>query len=253
MPDRRQRDHLGALIGGAALALVPVPRPLRYRLRLRFPAAAPRADALADRAILVILVAAVACAVLAAGPHRWLPAGVDRFWLVGAGLGFALGIPFALDRRVLRRRLRDLPPLEIPAPPLAVAGDPHAPAAAALAAGDPAEAALLLAPAVAADPPDVDALRLAALAAVAIGDWRVARACALRAVKVDPGRWQVLVEIGTALCRGGRFSDGVRMLEQAVQSSRGSPSAQFALAQGLATAGRLREAVAILDRVERRR
>ena len=241
------RSALTSRLGGIALALTPLPRGVRYRLRLRAPHAAHHADRISDRAAEAISVLAATCLVGAALPERVLPSGLQRFWLVGATLGLVLGIPFALERRGLRRRLADMPPAGDALRLTVVAGEPFADATAALAAGDPERAAVLLAPAVIGDAPDPTALALRALAAAAVRDSRTARAFALRAVQVDERRWDVLARTGLALCQHGGFAEGVRLLERAALLIDDT-EAELMLAQGLAAAGRLREAVAALDR-----
>jgi Tfp pilus assembly protein PilF len=119
----------------------------------------------------------------------------------------------------------------------------------ALTAGDPAGAvSALVEPLAADDPPDVEAHRLRALAAAAVGDQRIARAYALRTLQLDPGRWDALTDTGLVLCRSGRTREGCRLLQRAAEAAEGDRRAELALAQGLAMAGRLRDAVAALDR-----
>jgi hypothetical protein len=236
---------VGDLLLGIVLALVPMPRGVRYRLRLRAPGAARRADRLAGAALPVIGITVVGLLVAAIPPG---PPTSLRLWSVGAAVGLATGIPFALERRGWRRRIATLPPLAEP-----VASGPHTgeatrAAAEALDRGDVAAAGALLAELE--DEPDPERLRLAALHAARAGRGGAARLQALRASQLDPGRWDVLLDAGVALCRRGHFTAGVRLLERGVELSGRSRPALLLLASGEAVAGRLREAVTVLDEIE---
>jgi Flp pilus assembly protein TadD len=94
---------------------------------------------------------------------------------------------------------------------------------------------------------DPEALRLAALLSARTGRARAARLQALRAAQLDPARWDALLDTGVALCRRGRFAEGVRLLERGAELAGRSQPALLLLAAGDATAGRLREAVSVLD------
>ncbi|HEY0409457.1 MAG TPA: hypothetical protein VGE42_04245, partial [Candidatus Dormibacteraeota bacterium] len=147
----------------------------------------------------------------------------------------------------LRRRVAGIPPL---AEPVAVGAHTTArtrPAAEALDRGDPAPAAALAGALGDDEGRDPEALRLAALAAARTGRVRAAGLAALRASQVDPARWDALLDTGAALCRRGRFAEGVRLLERGAELSGRSPAALLVLAAGSAVAGRLREAVGALD------
>lgn len=205
---------MGAWPLAVVLALLPMPRTPRYRLRLAAPAAAARADRLAATALPVIVVATLGLLAAAIAPGT--PSSL-RLWSVGAAIGIATGIPFALERRMLRRRAASIPPL--PEPVLEA-------------------------------DPGPDGLRSEALLAAHAGRGREARLLALRAAQIDPGRWDVLLDTGAALCRRGRFADGVRLLERGVDLSRRSRPALVLLAAGAATAGRLKEAAAAMDEAE---
>ena len=233
--------------GGASLAralallVAPLPRGARQRLRLRHPEAAERADRLADLAIVPIGVGVVVFSALALS--RRVPGDPPWLYPAGAALGLATGIPHALDRRSLRRRLRQAPRPRPPLPP-----DPPLPASAALdqlLGGDPAAAAASLAP-LGADPA-ADDLRLRALVAAARGDHRQARAFALRAIQADPARPRVLAETGLLLAGRGRFVEAVRLCEQARRMAPGDRDTGLALVEAQRLAGRLRDAAATLD------
>jgi hypothetical protein len=202
---------VGAWALAVLVALLPMPRNVRYRLRLAAPAAAGHADRLAGAALPMIVVA-VLVLVAAAIPPGTQPS--LRLWAVGAAIGLVTGIPFALERRSLRRRIAGLPPLPDP--------DPGA-------------------------DPGPDGLRSAALVAARAGRSREARLDALRAAQVDSRRWDVLLDTGAALCRRGRFADGIRLLERGADLSGRTRAALLLLAAGNATAGRLREAAAAMD------
>lgn len=225
---------------------------VRARLRAwraRSPGASRRLDRLADASPLILAGLCAVAVVAAVLPSAALPPGLDRVWLIGAAVGLATGVPFAADRRSLRRRVRDLPPAPDPLAVAPAPGAPHREAALALAAGDvDAAVAALTGPLAAADPPDVEAHRLRGLAAAAAGDRRTARAYALRTQQLDGARWDALTDTGLVLCRGGNGREGRRLLLRAVDVSAGDPAAEMALAQGLAMSGRLRDAVAALDR-----
>jgi hypothetical protein len=226
------------------LALLPMPRSLRYRWRLAAPAAARRADHLAAAALPLIAVATLALLGAALLPATPPPL---RLWSAGAAVGLATGIPFSVERRRLRRRVAGIPPL---GEPVAVGMHTTAltrPAAEALDRGDPEPAAALPGALDDEEGPEPEALRLAALAAVRTGRVRASRLAALRASQLDPARWDVLLDTGAALCRRGRFAEGVRLLERGAELSGRSPAALLVLASGDAAAGRLREAVSALD------
>lgn len=231
---------------GAVLALAPIPRALRYRLRLRRPDAAAAADRVADASLAALLaVTAMTVAAAFVVPRRLM------LLPLFAAVGLLTGVPYVIERRSLRRRLRTLVP---PADPLtAIVEGPHAEAARILAL-DPIAAAALLGEALAERPADVDALVLRALAAAAAGDPRTARACALATLQRDRTRWRVLADTGTVLCRRGHFGEGLRLLRRAVDAAppAAERDAERALAAGLAVSGRLREAAQSLDRVEGR-
>jgi hypothetical protein len=233
-------------LAAVALALLPMPRSVRFRWRLSAPAAAVRADHLAGAAPAALWTGILALLGAAAWPgqHPSL-----RLWSVGAAIGLATGIPLVLERRGLRRRVASLPPLAEP-PALGTHSTAATRAAAvALDAGDPAEAAALLAPPLD-EGTDPEALRLGALLEARSGRTRPARLLALRASQLDPARWDALLDTGAALCRRGRFAEGVRLLERGVELSGRAPAALLVLAAGDATAGRLREAVSALDEAE---
>ncbi len=232
---------LATRCAGVLLAVAPMPRPTRYRLRLRHRAAAAVSDRLADRALPVLLLGIVVLAVIGLLPR--VDAALRLFWL-GSALGLLTGLPYVHERRRLRRRLRDLPPAADPLEDLGAAL-PDDPAVALLLAGD-ARGAL---DAVAGrDRDDAAALRVGAVAAAALGDHRAARARALRAVQVEPPVWQVPAETGLYLCRQGRFGEGIRLLERAAEVAGGHYWAELTLANGMAMAGRLREAAEAFDR-----
>jgi tetratricopeptide (TPR) repeat protein len=234
---------VGGWLVAVALVLVPMPRSLRYRLRLAAPTAARRADRFAGAAL--PLIAAAILALLVATLRPGSPPSL-RLWLVGAAIGLATGVPFALERRSLRRRVSAIAPL---AEPSAVGAHTTAgtrAAAEALDGGDTAGAETLLAPLVEAGS-DPEALRLAALLSARTGRARAARLQALSAAQLDPARWDALLDTGVALCRRGRFAEGVRLLERGAELSGRSRPALLLLAAGDATAGRLREAASALD------
>jgi hypothetical protein len=236
---------MGAWPLALVLALLPMPRSLRYRVRLGAPLAARRADVLATAALPLIVVGVLALLTAAIPPST---APSLRLWSVGAAIGLASGIPFALDRRALRRRVASLPP---PPEPRAVGtrtDEATRAAAETLDRGDDAGAGALLA--ALEGEPDPERLRLAALLAARAGRGRAARLQALRASQLDAGRWDVLLDVGAALCRRGRFADGVRLLERGAEVSGRSRPALLLLASGEAIAGRLREAASVLDEIE---
>ena len=234
-------------LGGVALAVLPMPRSLRHRLRLRAPTAARCADRLADAALPAIVLALLGLALAVACPRT--PAGVPRLWLAGAALGLATGIPFATERRQLRRRARGLgqPPDPLPRGPHTTARE--AAVVEAIEAGDDAVARERLDPLLAAAPA-VEPLRLGALLEARRGAGGASRVLALRAVQLDARRWDVLLDAGAALCRRGRFQDGLQLLERAVELSGRSRHALLVLAAGQAVSGRLREASATLDEAD---
>jgi hypothetical protein len=234
-----------ARIGGVALGVAPMPRPTRYRLRLRHPQAARASDAAADHALPILLVVVGLLVVMGARPG--LDPAFRLFWL-GSALGMLTGLPYVHERRQLRRRLRELPPVSDPLDDLAGALPDH-PAARALRDGDPQ---LALASVAELDRDDPVALRVGAMAAAMQGDAKSARARALRAVQVEPPVWEVPATTGLHLCGDGRFGEGVRLLERAVEVAQGNWRAQLMLAHGFALSGRLRDAVETLDRAQGR-
>ncbi|TMC47683.1 MAG: hypothetical protein E6J14_15070 [Chloroflexi bacterium] len=221
-------------VGGALLAATPMPRPVRYRLRLRHADAARSADAIAGAALPVVLTTVVLTAVLAAVPV--VAAGLRPLW-AGVAIGLLTGVPFVLERRGLRRRLQGmtLPPDPVDQLPDDI--DLDAVVATVRSAGDA---------------PDLDGMRVLALATASVGDSRSARAYALRTAQLDPERWEVLLETGWTLCLRGRFGEGVRLLDRASQLRSGDPRSERVHAAGLLLAGRLRDAVAALNRAEGR-
>ncbi|MEA2671161.1 MAG: hypothetical protein QOG45_1381 [Chloroflexota bacterium] len=227
-----------------ARAVLPAPRSLRYRLRLTAPAAARRADRLAAAALPVIAVATLALLGAALLPATPPPL---RLWSAGAAVGLVTGIPLAMERRGLRRRVAGIPPLAEPVAVGAHTTTPTRAAAEALDRGDPAPAAALPGALDDGQGRDPEALRLVALAAARTGRVGAARLAALRASQLDPARWDALLDTGAALCRRGRFAEGVRLLERGAELSGRSPAALLVLAAGSAVAGRLREAVGALD------
>jgi tetratricopeptide (TPR) repeat protein len=234
-----------AWAGGLALAVLPMPRPARYRLRLRHPRAAQATDRIADHAFPVLMLSAGVLATVGFLPG--LDPAFRLFWL-GSAVGLLTGVPFVHERRQLRRRLRDLPPVHDPLDELQAAL-PEDPAVALLVAGD-ARAALALVGE--RDRDDPAALRIGAMAAATLGDTKAARARALRAVQVEPPVWEVPAQTGLLLCQSGRFGEGVRLLERAADVAEGHYRAELMLAHGMALAGRLRDAVDALDRAQGR-
>jgi hypothetical protein len=240
MAGRAEGIGPAAWMGGALLGATPMLRPVRYRLRLRHPAAARASDAIADRSMPLLLAAALILFVIGIRPSMD-PA--FRFFWIGSAVGLLTGVPFVVERRRLRARMRTLPPAADPLDDLAralvgVAG------VAALCGGD---APAALAAADEREPDDVVGLRLGAMACAVLGDQRGARARALRAVQIDPTSWEVPAQTGLELCRLGRFGEGVRLLERAAEVSQGHHRAELMLAQGLSLAGRLRDAAEALD------
>lgn len=237
-----------------ALLLVPLPRSRRARWRLRHPSEAENADRLADSAVWVVVAVCSTFVLLASVPG--LPGNVPRLLPLGAAAGIATGIPYVLDRRAMRRRLRAAERPRDPLPPRhpELAGSP---AAALLASGDGAAALAALGPLP--EKPEGPELRLRALAAALVGDAELGRACAARCVQLDPSAWPLLTDTGLLLCRAGRFTAGIGLLEAA--AARGQASAPddgverhqvcVALVEGLRCAGRLREAVTAMDGCDR--
>ncbi len=234
-----------AWVGGFALGVAPMPRPARYRLRMRHPRAARCSDALAEYALVTLLGLIVVLLVLGLRPG--LDAALRLFW-VGSAFGLLTGLPYVVERRGLRRRLATLPPVHDPVEEMCAAL-PDEPAVARLRAGDPA-GALTVVPG--RDRDDPVGLRVGAMAAAMAGDLKAARARALRAVQVEPPVWEVPAQTGLYLCRTGRFGEGIRLLERAVEVSGGHHRAELMLAHGMAQAGRLRDAVDALDRIQGR-
>jgi hypothetical protein len=232
------------------LALAVLGSGLRHRLRLEHPRWARAADAAADRVVLVlgVLVACtVVLAVLAPGPAD--ASGGVRILAGGAAIGLLTGVPFAVERRDARRRLREAPPPRepLPLPPFEADGDdPDIAAALATLETDPAASLGLLGEL---DPAAASAadLRVRAAAAALLGDGRLARACALRCIQLDPGRGDDLASVGLLLARGGRFREGIRVLERAIEAAPELTQPRLALVEALRLAGRLREAVNALE------
>lgn len=244
-PSPAPRTTAGTWAAGALLALTPMPRPVRYRRRLRHPQVARASDRLADRVLPVLLL--VIAAFVAIGLLPRTDAALRLFWL-GSAFGLLTGLPYVAERRQLRRRLRDLPPLPDPLDNLRAAL-PDDRAAALLLAGDPQAA---LAEVEGRDRHEPAALRVGAMAAAVLGDDKAARARALRAVQVEPPVWQVPAETGLYLCGQGRFGEGIRLLERGTEVAQGHHWAELMLARGMALAGRLRDAVDALDRAQGR-
>jgi hypothetical protein len=220
-------------------------RPVRYRIRLHHAGAARASDAIADRMLPVLLMVALLFFVIGVRP------GMDpafRLFWIGSAFGLLTGVPYVIERRRLRRRLRSLPTVADPLDELARAL-PLVAEVEALRHGDTAPA---LAEAARRERDDPVALRLGAMADAVAGDARGARARTLRALQVDPGAWEVASQTGLQLCRGGRFGEGIRLLERGEEASDGHHRAELMLAQGGALAGRLREAVEALDRLQGR-
>ena len=227
----------------AVLLLVPLPRAIRGRLRLRHPGAAQTSDAVFERLAAPLVAAGVICFTL--GVITSLPVYFD-----GLGLGFLSGVPFVVERRRARRRLAALPPMP---PPLLPAACPDVSMSVldALRDGRAAEALAALPPLSADDPAPL--LWARALAAASAGDERTARACAVRCLQLDPALRHVLSDAGLALCRRGRFTPGLRLLERATEAEGGAdPRARRALVEGRRLAGRLHDAVAALEDHDRR-
>jgi hypothetical protein len=219
-----------------------MPRPLRYRIRLRHPAAARASDAIADRVLPLLLVVAMVLFVIGIRPGM---DGAFRFFWIGSALGLLTGVPFVVERRRMRRRLRSLPPVADPVQEMLGALPDH-PATRALQHGDAGEAVRLVRDM---DRDDAFGLRVGAMACAMLRDQRAARALALRAVQLDATRWEVPAQTGLALVLRGKFGEGVRLLERAAEASGGHHRAELMLAQGTLLAGRLREAVEAFDRV----
>ena len=245
MGERPKRIPPAAWMHGVLLAVAPIPRTWRYRLRRRSPLAARASDALADRALTLMLLLIALCAGFGVRPN--LSPNLRISWL-GSAFGLLTGLAYVHERRQLRRRLRELPPAGDPLAEVATVL-PDVPAACDLAAGR-ASAALAAASAMDRDSPV--GLRIGALAAAALDDQRSARARALRAVQVDASQWDVASGVGLVLCDRGRFGEGIRLLERGADASDGAWRAELMLAQGLAMAGRLRDAVEAFDRSQGR-
>lgn len=233
-------------LAAVGIALLPMPRGLRYRWRLAAPGAAARADRIAGTALAALWIGILALLLAGAWPGQQPSL---RLWCAGAAVGLATGLPYVLERRSLRRRLATLAPLVEPAAAGPHTTDATRTVAEALDHGDLAAAAELLGPGVERSD-DPEALRLGALLAARRGTVRPARMLALRAAQVDPARGDALLDAGAALCRRGRFPEGLRLLERGAELSGRSRSALTLLATGAATAGRLREAAAALDEAE---
>jgi hypothetical protein len=242
---RGEGPGAGAWLGGLVLGATPMLRPLRYRIRLRHPAAARASDAIADRMLPLLLVVALLFFVVGIRP------GMDpafRLFWIGSAFGLLTGVPYVIERRRLRRRLRVLPAVAEPLEELARAL-PLLAEVEALRRGDTAPA---LAEAARRERDDLVGLRLGAMADAVAGDTRGARARSLRALQLDPGAWEVASQTGLQLCRGGRFGEGIRLLERGEEVSAGHHRAELMLAHGYALAGRLREAVEALDHLQGR-
>jgi tetratricopeptide (TPR) repeat protein len=206
--------------------------------------AARRADRLAAAALPILTLATLALLLLAAVPRT--VGGVPRLWLLGAAIGLATGLPFALERRTLRRRAAAIPPLVDPPALGTHTTGPEAAVAGAVDRGDLGTAQAMLVPLLE-DGSNPEALRLGALIAARRGEVRAARLQALRAAQLDPSRWDALLDTGAALCRRGRFAEGVRLLNRGAELAGRSRPALLVLAAGHATAGQLREAVSAFD------
>jgi tetratricopeptide (TPR) repeat protein len=230
-----------AWLGGALLGAVPMPRPVRYRFRLRHPDVARASDAIADRVLAVLLIAVVVLLVVGLRPGA---SPSTRLYGIGGAVGLLTGIPFVVERRQLRRRLRALPPLPDPLDELSRAL-PYEPGVHLLQQGDAGEA---LAAAAERDRDDVVALRVGAMACALLGDQKGARARALRALQVDATQWEIAAQTGLALARRGRFGEGVRLLERGAEVSNEHHRAELMHAHGLYLAGRLRDAAEVMDR-----
>jgi hypothetical protein len=236
-----EKGSAGAWLGGTLMGVTPMPRPVRYRLRLRHPAAARVSDAIADRALPLLLVVALLLFVIGIRPGM---DGAFRLFWIGSAIGLLTGVPFVHERRLLRRRLRALPPVADPLDELGRAL-PYDSAARLLCDGD-AEAALRKVGEMERDDPV--ALRVGAMSYAVLGEQKAARARALRAVQVDEAKWEVPSSAGLLLARAGRFGEGVRLLERGVEVSGGHHRAELMLAHGMRLAGRLREAAEAFDR-----
>jgi hypothetical protein len=227
----------------AVLLLIPMPRAVRGRLRLRHPGAAETSDAVFERLAAPLVAAGLVC--FALGVITSLPV-----YFGGLGLGFLSGVPFVIERRRARRRLAALPPM--PSPLLPAAGpDVSTSVLDALREGRAADALAALPPLTAGDPAPL--LWARALAAAGAGDEHTARACAVRCLQLDPRLRHVLSDAGLALCRRGRFTPGLRLLERATEAEGAAdPRARRALVEGRRLAGRLHDAVAALEDHDRR-
>jgi hypothetical protein len=231
----------GAWLGGALLGAVPMPRPVRFRFRLRHPGAARASDAIADRVLALLLIGVVVLLVVGLHPGA---AQNTRLYGIGGALGLLTGIPFVVERRNLRRRLRSLPPVADPLDELARAlpGDP---AVHALQEGNAGEALRLSGER---ERDDLAGLRVGAMACALLGDHRGARARALRVVQLDATRWEATAQTGLALAQRGRFGEGVRLLERGAELSGENHRAELMHAHGLLLSGRLRDAAEAMDR-----
>jgi hypothetical protein len=234
-----------AWLGGALLGAVPMLRPVRYRLRLRHPDAARASDAIADRVLAVLLIGVVVLLVVGLHPGA---SPSTRLYGIGGAVGLLTGIPFVVERRQLRRRLRTLPPVADPLDELERAL-PDDPAVHALGEGDARQALSLTSQR---DRDDLAALRIGAMACAVLGDQKGARARALRVLQVDATQWEVAAQTGLALAERGRFGEGVRLLERGAEVSEGHHRAELMHAHGLRLAGRLRDAAEAMDRAARR-
>lgn len=244
-PDRRRRRGRRA---GVILLLLPLPRTRRARIRLADPGAAARFDGVTGRLAAPLGLAALLCFALAALTS--LP-----LYFAGVGVALLSGVPVVLDNRRMRTRLRTAPPPPQPLLPAAAEG-PTATALEAMRDRRPADALAELGPLAAGDA--LASLWVRALAAAATGDERVARACALRCVQLDPAALHVLSDAGLLLCRHGRFTAGLRLLERAADAADDAAPgtrerARLALVEGRRLAGRLRDAVTALDGEDRLR
>ncbi|HET9050121.1 MAG TPA: hypothetical protein VFO60_00360 [Candidatus Dormibacteraeota bacterium] len=228
---------LGVAAGGA-----------RRRFRLAHPAGSALAAAVADRLTWILLAGVAVCAVIAV----LAPGGDDassgvRLAGIGAAVGLLTGVPFVVERRTQRRRLR------LAAPPRPALPLPPAPGetvqekeARALLASDP-RAALDRLGELDATAPRLTDLRVRGAAAAMAGDTRLATACALRCLQLDEAAAYDATAIGLLLLSRLRFRAAVRVLERAVDAAPEAEQPRAALVEALRLCGRLRDAVEALD------
>ena len=175
-------------------------------------------------------------ALLAVAAVLGRPVAAARPLLLAVALGLLTGVPLAVERRALRRRLRRLPAQPDPRRVVVPAGRRHADAWLALGRGEDAAAVAGLG-----GDEDADAEHLRALVAAAAGRVAATRGHVAAALRSGAPR-QVAAEAGLLLVRAGRFGPGLALVEAA-----GEPTLSATLADALRTAGRLREAEAVLD------